>query len=200
MINFSYHYFKAQSIFSLMFGCIVSGRPMTTAFQQISDTQFVMSVPDLATAQHVTVFILEPASVPTHLGVGVYFTYPGMGEEGMKYQGCLLNGSPSATFKVQMLSIDSEETNITGTLGLMIEPVEELGTKQQTSIHDTTVVQHQTLNQVGKKMLADIHSYLASHSIQREGESYVPYRAIKSWMSSFDRRIRYSTRFWSTVE
>ena len=47
-----------------MFGVIVSGRPVITAFEKISDTQIKFSIPSKPAFNHLVVFTLPGTALP----------------------------------------------------------------------------------------------------------------------------------------
>lgn len=82
-----------------MFGVIVSGRPMLTAFERISDTQISFSIPSTPTFNHLVVFTLPGTSLPPDAAAAVYIQLPPSNE--FKLLGALSNDKQSAIFKIR---------------------------------------------------------------------------------------------------
>ncbi|KAH7130459.1 hypothetical protein B0J11DRAFT_252367 [Dendryphion nanum] len=81
-----------------MFGVIVSGRPVLTDSQPVSETQFAFSIPSQPSFSHIVVFLLPGTSLPDGTAAAVYAQLAGSSE--YKLLGAIANEKPSAIFKI----------------------------------------------------------------------------------------------------
>ncbi|XP_058162134.1 protein Hikeshi isoform X1 [Dasypus novemcinctus] len=87
-----------------MFGCLVAGRLVQTAAQQVAEDKFVFDLPDYENINHVVVFMLGTIPFPEGMGGSVYFSYPDSnGMPVWQLLGFVTNGKPSAIFKISGL-------------------------------------------------------------------------------------------------
>nr|KAF6324594.1 heat shock protein nuclear import factor hikeshi [Myotis myotis] len=87
-----------------MFGCLVAGRLVQTAAQQVAEDKFVFDLPDYENINHVVVFMLGTIPFPEGMGGSVYFSYPdSSGMPVWQLLGFVTNGKPSAIFKISGL-------------------------------------------------------------------------------------------------
>jgi hypothetical protein len=86
-----------------MFGVIVSGRPVLTDVQTISQTQFAFTLPAAPPFSHLVVFLLPGTALPADTAAAVYVQLPGSPE--FKLLGAIANEKPSAIFKVNNKAI-----------------------------------------------------------------------------------------------
>ncbi|OCL13841.1 DUF775-domain-containing protein [Glonium stellatum] len=86
-----------------MFGVIVSGRPVLTDVQTISQTQFAFTLPATPSFSHLVVFLLPGTELPPDTAAAVYVQLPGSPE--FKLLGAIANEKPSAIFKVNNKAI-----------------------------------------------------------------------------------------------
>jgi hypothetical protein len=82
----------------MSFGVIVSGRPILTDVQIISETQFAFQIPSTPTFSHIVVFLLPGVTLPDGTAAAVYAQLPNTSE--FKLLGAIANEKPSAIFKV----------------------------------------------------------------------------------------------------
>lgn len=80
------------------FGVIVSGRPVHTDVQVISQTQFAFQIPSQPSFSHIVVFLLPGVTLPDGTAAAVYAQLPGTTD--FKLLGAIANEKPSAIFKV----------------------------------------------------------------------------------------------------
>jgi hypothetical protein len=81
-----------------MFGVIVSGRPVLTESQTISETQVAFSIPSTPSFSHIVVFLLPGTTLPDGTAAAVYAQLVGSTE--FKLLGAIANDKPSAIFKI----------------------------------------------------------------------------------------------------
>jgi hypothetical protein len=86
-----------------MFGIIVSGRPVLTAYEKISDTQIKFSIPSQPLFHHIVVFTLPGMSLPADAAAAVYIQIPPSNE--FKLLGALSNDKQSAIFKIRTTNV-----------------------------------------------------------------------------------------------
>jgi hypothetical protein len=81
-----------------MFGVIVSGRPVLTNAQAISDTQFAFQISSIPSFSHIVVFLLPGITLPDDTAAAVYAQLPNTTD--FKLLGAIANEKPSAIFKL----------------------------------------------------------------------------------------------------
>jgi len=129
-----------------MFGVIVSGRPVLTAFDKISDTQIKFSIPAQPSFNHLVVFALPGATLPVDAAAACYLQLSPSDE--FKLLGAISNEKQSAIFKIRTtaagaamhgvgtvdedMMTDSADAQPVGgdiiTLGISLEPVAQVQT------------------------------------------------------------------------
>jgi hypothetical protein len=96
-----------------MFGVIVSGRPVLTAFETISETQAQLIIPATPAFGHVVVFMLPGATLPAGQSAAIYMRVPPKNE--FKLWGYIGEGKESTIFKIR----DTAALKGTGGLGTL---------------------------------------------------------------------------------
>jgi hypothetical protein len=81
-----------------MFGVVISGRPVLTEAQAISETQFAFTIPSTPSFSHIVAFLLPGTTLPDGTAAAVYVQLPGSTE--FKLLGAIANDKPSAIFKL----------------------------------------------------------------------------------------------------
>uniref|UniRef100_A0A2M4BZV4 Uncharacterized protein n=1 Tax=Anopheles marajoara TaxID=58244 RepID=A0A2M4BZV4_9DIPT len=197
-------------------GVIVSGRLVQTDFQQISDTHFLITIPDADNVNHVVVFLTGTAPFPEGMAGGVYFSWPDPNAPpSWQLLGYISNSKPSAIFKISQLKKLDEivgqggngmmNNNVFGTnlpishiaqIGVSIEP--EASLVQQTPATTTS----STYYQFGQKILENFFNFVSSFSVTQSqmapnfNETYVPLSTLQTWYSNFERRLQQNPNFW----
>ncbi|GKT26964.1 OPI10 family like protein [Aduncisulcus paluster] len=187
------------------FCCIPSGRALTTAFEQspIDKKKFLLKINALTSIKHITVCLTGAIELPGDAGAAVYFSF----DDGKNFEflGGISNFKPSATFRMNWLKRTDEDADKDGLIGLIIEPLTELEEKQKHRIEHLSPHRGYAIEKVGKKVVANQTRYLSSFAVSVpslpgiSGGTYIPERAFKKWMDSFDRRIRFNPEFWSDL-
>ena len=129
-----------------MFGVIVSGRPVLTAFDKISDTQIKFSIPSQPAFNHLVVFALPGAVLPVDAAAACYLQLSPTDD--FKLLGAISNEKQSAIFKIRTTSASTAMHGVgtvdedmmtdgtdqqsggqhTITLGISLEPVAQVQT------------------------------------------------------------------------
>jgi hypothetical protein len=129
-----------------MFGVVVSGRPVLTVFEKISDTQIKFSIPSQPPFNHLVVFALPGAILPIDAAAACYLQLTPNDE--FKLLGAISNDKQSAIFKIRttsanvamhgvgtvdedMMTDAAEGPPVGGdmiTLGISLEPVAQVQT------------------------------------------------------------------------
>ncbi|KAB2579545.1 hypothetical protein BFW01_g6195 [Lasiodiplodia theobromae] len=123
-----------------MFGVIISGRPVLTEPQAISQTQFAFQLPAAPSFNHIVVFLLPGTQLPPDTAASVYVQIPPSPD--FRFLGAVANEKQSAIFKVDGLEQIAREAQAiaaaggpaqipTVTLGVSIEPVAQVNTAMQ---------------------------------------------------------------------
>ncbi|PVI03149.1 DUF775-domain-containing protein [Periconia macrospinosa] len=82
----------------MSFGVIISGRPILTDAQTISETQFAFQIPSTPPFSHIVVFLLPGVTLPDSTAAAVYAQLPHTSE--FLLLGAIANEKPSAIFKI----------------------------------------------------------------------------------------------------
>ncbi|XP_049286022.1 protein OPI10 homolog [Anopheles funestus] len=194
-------------------GVIVSGRLVQTDFQQISESHFLITIPDADNVNHVVVFLTGTIPFPEGMAGGVYFSWPDPNAPpNWQLLGYISNTKPSAIFKISQLKKLDEITgqttmmnNVFGSnlpishiaqIGVSIEPESSL--VQQTPSTTTS----STYYQFGQKILENFFNFVTSFSVTQSqmtpapNETFVPLSTIQTWYTNFERRLQQNPNFW----
>ncbi|XP_053670138.1 protein OPI10 homolog [Anopheles nili] len=194
-------------------GVIVSGRLVQTDFQQISDSHFLITIPDADNVNHVVVFLTGAIPFPEGMAGGVYFSWPDPNAPpSWQLLGYISNSKPSAIFKISQLKkldeISSQGrmmNNVFGSnlpishiaqIGVSIEPESSL--IQQTPSTTTS----STYYQFGQKILENFFNFVSSFSVTQSqmtpapNETFVPLSTLQTWYTNFERRLQQNPNFW----
>lgn len=194
-----------------MLGIIVSGRLVQTDFQQIGETQFLITVPDADNINHIVVFLTGTIPFPDGTGGAVYFSWPDpTAPPNWQFLGYISNAKPSAIFKISTLKKNHEFENsnlgIFGVgkishvaqIGVSVEPI---GAIEQLAATVTEATSNSFLEFV-QKMLTSFLNYVSSFSVTQAQmtpnptENYVPLSTIQGWYETFERRLQQNPNFW----
>lgn len=194
-------------------GVIVSGRLVQTDFQQISDAQFLINIPEADNVNHVVVFLTGTTPFPEGMAGAVYFSWPDPNAPpAWQFLGYISNSKPSAIFKISQLKKleempNSSSVNVFGAnlpishiaqIGLSIEPEGNL--MQQTPATTTT----DTYYQFGQKMVENFFNFVSSFSVTQSqmvpnpNETFVPLSTVQTWFTNFQRRLQQNPSFWKS--
>ncbi|XP_053658367.1 protein OPI10 homolog [Anopheles marshallii] len=194
-------------------GVIVSGRLVQTDFQQISESHFLITIPDADNVNHVVVFLTGTIPFPDGMAGGVYFSWPDPNAPpSWQLLGYISNTKPSAIFKISQLKKLDEITgqttmmnNVFGSnlpishiaqIGVSIEPESSL--VQQTPSTTTS----STYYQFGQKILENFFNFVSSFSVTQSqmtpapNETFVPLSTVQTWYTNFERRLQQNPNFW----
>ncbi|XP_060065016.1 protein Hikeshi-like [Ylistrum balloti] len=195
-----------------MFGLIISGRLVQTDPQQLAETQFVFSIPDVDSVNHVVVFLTGQMAFPEELGAAVYFSFPNPQGQTWQLLGHISNAKPSAIFKITKLK--QEDASVSGhpfgqfggqqshmaQIGISVEPLTQLS--QQTPVTQAKPSSVEPFVEFSQKMLENFFNYASSFGLTQAqmtpnpSETYVPLSTLQSWFQTFQRRLQQNPYFW----
>ncbi|KAF2838877.1 DUF775 domain protein [Patellaria atrata CBS 101060] len=201
-----------------MFGIVVSGRPVITEGQAVSQTQFAFSIPAVPSFSHIVVFLLPSTTLPPDTAAAVYVQLPTSTE--FKLLGAIANEKQSAVFKINNsgASINSgfeddammdEPTPTPGpngnvTLGISVEPVAQisvaLANLKQNANAMTTInglVKAQpgpspvSTKVLAQRIIGNAFNFLASFagSTGPGGQEVIPLKSFQDWWTKFEKKI-----------
>lgn len=194
-------------------GVIVSGRLVQTDFQQITESQFLINIPEADNVNHVVVFLTGTVPFPDGMAGAVYFSWPDPNAPpNWQLLGYISNTKPSAIFKISQLKKLDEmasngTTNVFGSnlpishiaqIGVSIEP--EASLLQQTTATTST----DTYYQFGQKMIQNFFNFVSSFSVTQSqmvpnpSETFVPLSTVQTWFTNFERRLQQNPNFWKS--
>jgi len=203
-----------------MFGLLVSGRLVDTAFRQVDQTHAVIDISDVNNFNHIVVFLTGQQAFPDDMGGGVYFSWPsadGSGSCAWQYLGMICNKKPSAIFKVgKFKAQEIDESNLSARfgqqmlqsqqpvaqVGISVEPITVLQGLQQASMESEAAMVPKFV-EFTQKMVQILFNYTTSFAVDanetrmRSSETYIPYSAVQQWCSNFERKLKIDPYFWT---
>lgn len=196
------------------FGVIVSGRPVLTDAQVVSQTQFAFQIPSQPSFSHIVVFILPGITLPDGTAAAVYAQLPGTSD--FKLLGAIANEKPSAIFKVNNKAggpaggglgeddamMDESAANGATTplaLGISVEPAQQVAAalEQKKAQDAATSVTGQgnalvlrgqnsvTTKVLAQRIIKNCYDFLTSWG---SGDT-VPLKAFQAWWTKFEGKI-----------
>jgi hypothetical protein len=201
-----------------MFGVVISGRPVLTDAQAISETQFAFQIPSVPSFSHIVVFLLPGTTLPDGTAAAVYAQLPSTAD--FKLLGAIANEKPSAIFKVNSKAggpagggvggddaMVDEDTpvSLNGVvpalaLGISVEPVAQVAANlDQKKAQDAATVGQSVAgtemvlrgqNAVTTKVLAQriIKNCYDFLTSWGSGDT-VPLKAFQAWWTKFEGKI-----------
>ncbi|KAI5763653.1 PREDICTED: protein Hikeshi isoform X1 [Dipodomys ordii] len=197
-----------------MFGCLVAGRLVQTAAQQVAEDKFVFDLPDYESINHVVVFMLGTIPFPEGMGGSVYFSYPDSnGMPVWQLLGFVTNGKPSAIFKISGLksgegsqhpfgAMNIVRTPSVAQIGISVELLDSLA--QQTPVGNAAVSSVDSFTQFTQKMLDNFYNFASSFAVSQAqmtpspSEMFIPANVVLKWYENFQRRLAQNPLFWKT--
>ncbi|ORY85621.1 inositol metabolism protein Opi10 [Protomyces lactucae-debilis] len=189
-----------------MFGAICAGRPVQTNLVQVDQNKFVFSLPDAASINHITVFLLPEQPFPEGYAATVFFSWPG---KDFQLLGGLSNAKPSAIFKVKQQPNTSglQQGPVEAALGISIEPIQAV--ESQVTAMKQAAVAGQTSTAVAVappnaavltgRVVRNLYNFLSGYTVDANqlnaNEQFVPLRAFQEWHSKFMSRIQKDASF-----
>ncbi|XP_067170689.1 protein Hikeshi isoform X1 [Apteryx mantelli] len=197
-----------------MFGCLVAGRLVQAAPQQVAEDKFVFDLPDYENINHVVVFMLGTLPFPEGMGGSVYFCYPD--QSGMavwQLLGFVTNEKPSAIFKISGLksgkgsqhpfgAMNLPQTPTVAQIGISVELLESLA--QQTPVASAAVSSVDSFTEFTQKMLDNFYNFASSFAVTQAqmtpnpSEAFIPANIVLKWYENFQRRLTQNPLFWKT--
>jgi len=196
-----------------MFGCLVSGRLVTTDFMQINEKQVVFNLPDCESINHIVIFLTGTQPFPDGYGGSVYFCWPKM-QTSWHLLGYISNEKPSAIFKITKVKLlegghnpfqtmsDPDDHTI-AQIGISLEPLTEI--MNQTPEASTVPSNVVAFFDFTQKMLHSLFNFAASFATTQQlmtpnpAETYVPLSVIKTWYTNFERKMAIDPNFWKSL-
>jgi len=197
-----------------MFGLIVSGRLVSTNWEQVSPTNCIAEIPDADSVNHVVIFLTGAVPFPEGMGGAVYFCWPGTGQA-WQLLGNISNNKPSAIFRISKLKTADENENMTNsfmqlgagmparvnaTVGISVEPLVNI--EGQTPAAQTEAATVSNFMEFSQKMVENLFNYATSFAVSavdmrtRPGETFVPFSSLQQWYTNFERRLQQNPNFW----
>nr|XP_013042834.1 protein Hikeshi isoform X1 [Anser cygnoides] len=197
-----------------MFGCLVAGRLVQAAPQQVAEDKFVFDLPDYENINHVVVFMLGTIPFPEGMGGSVYFCYPD--QSGMavwQLLGFVTNEKPSAIFKISgpksgkgsqhpFGAMNLPQTPTVAQIGISVELLENLA--QQTPVASAAVSSVDSFTEFTQKMLDNFYNFASSFAVTQAqmtpnpSEAFIPANVVLKWYENFQRRLTQNPLFWKT--
>ncbi|XP_059054663.1 protein OPI10 homolog [Achroia grisella] len=197
---------------SNVFGLIVSGRLVQTDFTPLSETRYLIVIPEVDSINHAVVFLTGLAPLPLGTAAMVYWSWPDpAAPPNWQLLGHISNSKPSAIFKISnlkklhelsdenkfMSAFGQQKICHDAQLGISIEP--------ETNIQllaSSVADQASDYVTFAQKMLDNLVNFVASFSLTQEqmtptpGISYIPLNTLHTWYQNFERRLQQNPNFW----
>jgi Protein of unknown function (DUF775) len=179
-----------------LFGVVVSGRPVSTEFQEVvAGSRYTTLIQDPSTAFFLTIFLLPGLAFPPDKGITVMASLDSAtGFTEWTTLGVLTPTSPSATFRTGWPAIPGigPSTHPAAMIGLAIEPldaVSNVGSALKASEFDKLGF--------AELVAGDLVNFLGSFTqITSAGERVVmPVTAIDKWKQRFAEKFRHDPNF-----
>ncbi|XP_033221772.1 protein OPI10 homolog [Belonocnema kinseyi] len=196
-----------------MLGLIVSSRLVQTNFQQVSENQFLITVPDADNINHIVVFLTGTIPFAEGMGGAVYYSWPDPNAPpNWQFLGYISNSKPSAIFKISNLKrnheFENQNLDIFGMnkishvaqVGVSVEPLAVL--EQQAAMVSAAATN--SFVEFAQKMLSNFLNYISSFSVTQSQmtpnptENFVPLSRVQAWYETFERRLAQNPNFWKT--
>eukprot|EP00794_Sanderia_malayensis_P016997 gene16997-18709_t len=196
-----------------MFGCLVSGRLVTTDFLQISEKQVVFNLPDCESINHVVIFLTGAQPFPEGFGGSVYFCWPKM-QTSWHLLGFISNEKPSAIFKISKVKLlegghnpfatmSSLDDHTVAQIGISLEPLSEIA--QQVPEQSATPSGAVAFVEFTQKMLQSLFNFASSFATTQQlmapnpTETYIPLSTLQTWYLNFERKLQIDPNFWKSL-
>ena len=155
-----------------MFGVIVSGRPVLTTFDKLSDTQIKFSIPSIPTFNHLVVFTLPNTSQSSSdevliLGISL---------------------EPAEQVEANLIAMNTSQGTITTGQELTRLPPPALVSATPATLVSTKVL--------AQRIIANAFNFLASFSSGGSaGNEVVPLKSFQEWWKKFEKKIEMDPGF-----
>jgi len=208
-----------------MFGLLVSGRLVDTAFRQVDQTHFVIDVHQPDSFNHVVVFLTGQTPFPDGTGGAVYMAWPpkdpmaGATQPAWQFLGVVTNDKPSAIFKVSRLNSKQPQQQPLGftsaqgypqmaaasaQIGISVESADALSGLAASASSVTEASSVSSAQEFSQKVIESLLNYTSSFALTpdearlRTSETFVPFSAIQQWYTNFERRLQQNPNFWKS--
>jgi hypothetical protein len=198
---------------SVPVGVIVSGRPVLTNANVVSQTQFAFQIPSQPSFAHIVVFLLPGIALPDGTAAAVYAQLPGATQ--FKLLGAIANEKPSAIFKVREkaggpaggglgdedVMVDEGQSGAMLALGISIEPAQQVAAaleEQKAQAAAAAAAPSITGNEIvlrgqntvttkvlAQRIIKNCYDFLTSWG---SGDT-VPLKAFQAWWTKFENKI-----------
>ncbi|KAF1936474.1 DUF775-domain-containing protein [Clathrospora elynae] len=201
------------------FGVIISGRPILTDAQVISQTQFAFQIPSQPSFSYIVVFMLPGVTLPDGTAAAVYAQLPGASD--FRLLGAIANEKPSAIFKINAKAggpaggglgdddtmVDEGTTNGNGNaaplaLGISVEPAQQVAAAlEQKKAQEAAASAIPNMGQGNEMVLRGQNTVDTKVMAQRIIKNCydfltswgtgdtVPLKAFQAWWTKFENKI-----------
>ncbi|WEW57710.1 hypothetical protein PRK78_003177 [Emydomyces testavorans] len=211
-----------------MFSVVLPSRPCLTnptpiqADPNSPATNFAFTFPAWPRFSHIVVFLIPGITLPPDAAAAVYIQFspeanPNPSAQEFRFLGAIANDKPSAIFKVndpvrQRTEAEEEDemldegappspnVNMTVTLGISIEPAQDVAAKLATlkaQSEFADLVKRAGAQQapnisttlLAQRIIGNAFNFLSSFARSDGREEVVPLKSFRDWWSKFERRI-----------
>mmetsp|Transcript_3626 Transcript_3626/g.4489 ORF Transcript_3626/g.4489 Transcript_3626/m.4489 type:complete len:183 (-) Transcript_3626:231-779(-) len=172
-----------------IFACVISGRPLTTAFKQKSNNRFVLDVPRPSTVSEFSISMLKP--LPKSCGATIYFCLPPYKD--WQYLGAITVDHPSQIYNAPWRGTIPDSTEGVQ-IGISIEKAEFIKNLQPRSQLEEKKKLISSVQGIAK----DLYNYLQSFAkTTRMGEMLVlPPKFLDKWLKKIETKHKKDPYFW----
>lgn len=177
---------------------------------------FVLVLDDVASINHVVVFLTGQVPFAEGFGGSIYFGWPSIESGGISWQllGYITNEKPSAIFKLAKVKLSSTvvdpfsglianvQSSTSAQIGILVEPQTEI--LQKTVSQDTEASKLDSYAEFSQKMLENFFNFASSYAVNPgqivdPAGSYVSMNVIQKWYENFQRRLQVNPNFWKNL-
>ncbi len=192
---------------------------MNTNVQQASLNQFLLTLENVETINHIVVFLDGEVPFSDGFGGSIYFGWP-MGNDVVSWQllGYISNEKPSAIFKISkvkpqgisanpfgqdMMDTVGQISSTTALIAISVEPLEQIA--QQTPSVNAEASTVDSFTEFSQKMLESFFNFASSFAVSpsisplNPSETYIPSSVLQQWYVNFQRRMQVDPKFWKNL-
>lgn len=189
-----------------------------TNFQQAGQDQFITSLDNVSTINHIVVFLTGEVPFSNGFGGSIFFGWPtGTGEVAWQFLGYITNDKPSAIFKLGKVKPEdavvqnpfmaaqgqlAAMSNTSALLGISVEPQSDIA--QKTPAVSTAASGIASQMEFCQKMLENFYNFASSFAVTQQQMSpapnipFVPLSVVTQWFENYQRKMNANPNFWKS--
>uniref|UniRef100_A0A7E4UYF0 DUF775 domain-containing protein n=1 Tax=Panagrellus redivivus TaxID=6233 RepID=A0A7E4UYF0_PANRE len=197
-----------------IFAVLASGQLVQTNFQRLTETDFVVDIPNANKLNHIAIFLSGAEPFPDGFAGSIYFRITGP-DPNWHYLGMISNDKPSAFFRVSGLKEGGNHNKFfeaqssiaevgCAQVGITVEPYgDAIGRSPPTN---TAVSSTSSFSEFQEKAIRNLLNFVESFAKYMPNpdnparrEYFVPVNKITQWYDNFKHRLTIDPNFWKTL-